>query len=227
MKKVILSLASVVLFSAIATAQTKTATKAKQAVKQVVTKQVNAAAPAAPTMPPTPPQMMGMPGTPGMPAGMPSAPGAVPNMPGAPGMAPQVNTVQAQAPQATQIPNEIETNAKFDKIEHDFGKVTEGPQATTEFTVKNIGKEPLTISNVQASCGCTVPSWTKEPIAPGATGNIKAIYNTQGRPGPFTKSLTVTTNKGNKVVTIKGLVEKAPDTSVPAPVDASPIKSIK
>jgi Protein of unknown function (DUF1573) len=228
MKKVILSLASVVLFSAIATAQTKTATKAKQAVKQVVTKQVNANVPSAPAMPPTPPAMMGMPGAPGMPPGMPAAPGAMPNMPaGAPGMPPQVNTVQAAAAQATQIPNEIETNAKFDKTEHDFGKVTEGPQATTEFSVKNIGKEPLTISNVQASCGCTVPSWTKEPIAPGATGNIKAIYNTQGRPGPFTKSLTVSTSKGTKVLTIKGLVEKAPDTSVPAPVDASPIKSIK
>ncbi len=111
---------------------------------------------------------------------------------------------------------QIDAFAKFDKTEHNFGTVPEGPQAITEFKVKNVGKEPLTINNVQASCGCTVPEWTKEPIAPGATGKIKAIYNTSGRPGGINKSLTVTTNKGTKMLTLKGLVEKAPDTSVPA-----------
>jgi hypothetical protein len=130
---------------------------------------------------------------------------------------PAVATTPAPQTTAPAAPaNEIDKFTKFDKLEHDFGKVPEGPQAITEFKVKNTGNEPLTISNVQASCGCTVPNWTKEPIAPGASGTIKAIYNTQGRPGNIYKTLTVSTNHGTKVLTLKGNVEKAPDTSVPA-----------
>jgi hypothetical protein len=158
----------------------------------------------------------------------------VPSMNGTPMSQPAIKTTTNPAtavptppvptPQTVTPPNEIDKVAKFDKTEHDFGKLVEGPQATTEFKVKNISNEPLTISNVQASCGCTVPSWTKEPIAPGATGTIKAIYNTQGRPGNFTKTLTVTTSKGTKMLNLKGNVEKAPDTSVPAPDNKSMIK---
>jgi hypothetical protein len=169
-----------------------------------------------PQMPPMPPMPQHM--QPAPPPVQGSAP-AMPGMPGAP--APQVNTMQTPTPPAPVL--NLDESAKFDKIEHDFGKVAEGPQATTEFKIKNTSKEPLTISNVQASCGCTVPSWTKEPIAPGATGIIKAIYNTQGRPGNIYKTLTVTTNKGTKQLVLKGIVEKAPDTSVPAPAGASPI----
>jgi Protein of unknown function (DUF1573) len=176
------------------------------------------APPGQPPMPPMPPMPQHMQQTP-TPPGMGQVPGANPTMPGAP--APQANTMQTPTPPAPVM--NLDESAKFDKVEHDFGKVAEGPQATTEFKVKNISKEPLTISNVQASCGCTVPSWTKEPIAPGATGIIKAIYNTQGRPGNIYKTLTVTTNKGTKQLVLKGIVEKAPDTSVPAPAGASPI----
>jgi len=79
----------------------------------------------------------------------------------------------------------------------------------------NTGKEPLIIQRVQPSCGCTTPDWTKEPIAPGKTGMVKASYGTQGRPGHFEKSLTVFSNAGTKMLTIKGTVEKAPETSVP------------
>ncbi|MFM2388195.1 MAG: hypothetical protein RL660_2952 [Bacteroidota bacterium] len=132
---------------------------------------------------------------------------------------------QPAPPQTATPATDIDKFAKFDKLEHDFGKVPEGPQATTEFKVKNISNEPLTISNVQASCGCTVPNWTKEAIPPGETGTIKAIYNTQGRPGNIYKTLTVTTNAGTKVLTLKGNVEKAPDTSVPAPAQGTMIKN--
>ena len=98
---------------------------------------------------------------------------------------------------------------------HDFGTLPEGPAADYEFVFTNTGKEPLVLDRVQASCGCTTPSYSKEPVMPGKTGTIKASYNTQGRPGPFTKSITAFTNQGTKVITIKGTVEKGPEGSVP------------
>lgn len=98
---------------------------------------------------------------------------------------------------------------------HDFGTVQEGPTADFEFSFENKGAEPIVIDRAQASCGCTTPSYSKEPVLPNKTGFIKATYNTQGRPGPFTKTITVFTNKGTKVLTIKGTVEKGPEGSVP------------
>ncbi|MCF8294133.1 MAG: DUF1573 domain-containing protein [Chitinophagaceae bacterium] len=104
---------------------------------------------------------------------------------------------------------------KFKNEEHSFGNVPEGPSVSYDFEFTNISKEPIVLSNVQASCGCTTPTWPKEPIAPGKTSKITATYNTQGRPGPFTKTITVTSNVGSKVLKISGTVEKAPESSVP------------
>lgn len=98
---------------------------------------------------------------------------------------------------------------------HDFGTIPEGPAAEHEFEFVNKGKEPIIISNVSASCGCTTPSYSKDPVLPGKKGTIKASYNTQGRVAPFTKTITITSNIGVKVLTIKGEVEKAPSGSVP------------
>lgn len=106
-------------------------------------------------------------------------------------------------------------NIAFKSDNHDFGTVDEGAPAEYVFQVKNTGKEPLIIERVQASCGCTTPDWTKDPIAPGKSGMVKAAYGTQGRPGHFEKTLTVFSNAGTKVLTIKGDVTKAPETSVP------------
>lgn len=106
-------------------------------------------------------------------------------------------------------------NLAFKSDQHDFGTVAEGPNAEHEFTFTNTGKEPIIINQVQASCGCTTPTWSKEPVLPGQKGSIKAVYSTQGRPGSFTKTVTVTSNAGVKVLTIKGNVEKAPESSVP------------
>ncbi|ARS34734.1 hypothetical protein CA264_04355 [Pontibacter actiniarum] len=97
----------------------------------------------------------------------------------------------------------------FEKETHDFGTVAEGTQATYVFRVKNVGKDPVVIPAVQASCGCTTPTWTKEPILPGKIGMIKAVYNTTGRPGPFHKSITVSSNNSEEpthVLYIKGEV---------------------
>lgn len=118
------------------------------------------------------------------------------------------------APAATT--QNADLNMKFANEEHSFGNIPEGPSVSYDFEFKNISKEPIVLSNVQASCGCTTPTWPKEPIAPGKSGKITATYNTQGRPGPFTKTITVSSNVGSKVLKITGTVEKAPESSVPA-----------
>jgi hypothetical protein len=75
-----------------------------------------------------------------------------------------------------------------------FGTVTDGEKVMITFHFKNTGTKPLVISNVQASCGCTVPSKPEEPIAPGAEGKITAEFNSAGRVGKATKNVTVTAN---------------------------------
>lgn len=103
---------------------------------------------------------------------------------------------------------------KFKEEIHDFGTVPQGKPVTTEFSFKNTGKEPITLNNVHASCGCTTPEWTKEPILPGKSGTVKATYNAAAA-APFSKTITVTSNVGTKVLTIKGVVEAAPSSSAP------------
>jgi hypothetical protein len=78
--------------------------------------------------------------------------------------------------------------------EHDFGNIQEGVQAEYVFAFKNTGNAPIVISDVRASCGCTTPEWTREPIMPGETGSIKAVYNSANRPGTFFKTITITSN---------------------------------
>jgi hypothetical protein len=78
---------------------------------------------------------------------------------------------------------------------HDFGEVLEqkGP-VVHEFVFTNNGSRPITILSVQASCGCTTPGWTQEPVLPGKSGYIKASFDPKGRPGYFNKTLTVMTD---------------------------------
>lgn len=83
---------------------------------------------------------------------------------------------------------------KFKAEKHDFGKIVEGTQASYSFEFTNTGKTPVVISNVQPSCGCTTPEWTREPIMPGKTGKVTASYNSAGRPGNFNKTITVVNN---------------------------------
>ncbi|CAH0996558.1 hypothetical protein EMA8858_02690 [Emticicia aquatica] len=107
---------------------------------------------------------------------------------------------------------------KFNKEVHEFGKITEGPLATYNFEVTNTGTAPVVISNAMASCGCTTPEWSKDAIMPGGKSVIKVGYNTSGRPGAFTKTITVTSNAENATVilTIKGEVTSAPAPAAPA-----------
>lgn len=91
----------------------------------------------------------------------------------------------------------------------DYGTIEQGSDPYRMFTFVNQGTEPLIISNARGSCGCTVPTYPKEPIMPGETAEIKVRYDTN-RVGPFTKRVTLTTNEGEntRVLTIKGVVEK-------------------
>lgn len=98
---------------------------------------------------------------------------------------------------------------KVSKGEHDFGKFKEeAGKQTFDFTVMNTGNQPLVIQNIVASCGCTTPEWTKNPIPPKGTGKITAIYDPANRPGPFNKTLSVYTNSKPEitVLVIKGEV---------------------
>jgi hypothetical protein len=96
----------------------------------------------------------------------------------------------------------------FTKVNHDFATVAEGTQASYDFEFTNTGKAPVIISNVSASCGCTTPFWTKDPVLPGKKGKITASYNSAGRPGVFNKSITVVSNAepSTHILTIKGTV---------------------
>ena len=101
------------------------------------------------------------------------------------------------------------------ETEYDFGKIPQGKPVTHVFTFTNTGNIPVKLDNVQASCGCTTPEWSKDEVAPGATSKITVGYNAAAD-GPFTKFITITYNGTlNKQVTIKGEVWKTPTTSAP------------
>lgn len=92
---------------------------------------------------------------------------------------------------------------KFDKTSHNYGKFTEDKPQTCVFKFTNTGNEPLVIHQAFASCGCTVPSFTKEPIAPGKTGELKVVYNGKGKlPGRFKKTVSVRSNASNSLVRV-------------------------
>lgn len=102
-----------------------------------------------------------------------------------------------------------ETTMQLSSKEHDFGTFKEeAGRQTYDFVVTNTGSNPLVIQNVVASCGCTTPEWTRQPIPSGGKGKVTAIYDPAGRPGPFNKTLSVYTNSKPQVsvLVIKGEV---------------------
>ena len=123
----------------------------------------------------------------------------------------------------------VATDAKADvlqlkEISHDFGKIPQGRPVTYVFEIVNTGTEPLRLENVQASCGCTTPEWTKDAIAPGATSQIKVGYNAHAE-GKFIKNVTVFYgDKKNKIITISGEVYKTATASAP---ENSSIQTLK
>lgn len=95
---------------------------------------------------------------------------------------------------------------KFEKETHDFGKIPLTKPVSVDFKFTNIGDQPLIITKVETTCGCTVPTYTKTPLKKGESGVITVTYTPAGSPLPFSKSITVTSNAKTttKVLYIKG-----------------------
>lgn len=101
--------------------------------------------------------------------------------------------------------------AKFDTMEYDFGNIKQGDKVEHVFKVANEGTADLVISEAKPSCGCTVPEYTKTPIKPGASGEIKVIFDSTGKSGQQEKSVTVSLNteKATEVLKFKANIEAA------------------
>ena len=112
------------------------------------------------------------------------------------------NAATAVAPKSTNGPKMV-----FEKTDVDYGEIKKGGDRVRRATFVNKGNEPLIIKNARGSCGCTVPTWPKEPIMPGQKSAIKVHYDTN-RLGSFTKTVTVVSNAANNtdVLQIKGNV---------------------
>jgi hypothetical protein len=112
------------------------------------------------------------------------------------------------------------TSIAFDEEVFDYGDIMEGEKVTHVYNFTNTGEEPLIISNAKGSCGCTVPDWPREPIAPGKKGEIKVVFDSKGKGkvggNPQSKRVTITANTdpANTYLTIKGSVkrEEAPNS---------------
>ncbi|MBP7849873.1 MAG: DUF1573 domain-containing protein [Lentimicrobiaceae bacterium] len=125
----------------------------------------------------------------------------------------------AQAPvQQAENPNAPEIT--FKSTVYDYGTVYKDGDGNCEFQFTNTGKEPLVLSNVRSSCGCTVPEWTREPILPGKSGTIKVRYDTR-RLGAINKHVTVLSNAKNSsvVLRIAGNVVDPPAEAAPQKTD--------
>lgn len=111
------------------------------------------------------------------------------------------------APEAQKVQTTSQTSVVFEKTTHDYGTIAQGGNGDCEFKFTNTGKTPLILSNVTASCGCTVPDWPRGPIAPGTSSSIKVKYNT-AIAGSFNKSITVNSNAATNpiVLQVKGNV---------------------
>jgi hypothetical protein len=105
---------------------------------------------------------------------------------------------------------------KFDKLVHDYGTIYQNADGKSEFTFTNTGDEPLVLSSVRSSCGCTIPSWPKEPIFPGKSGVIIVTYDTK-RVGTINKQITVLSNatESQIILNIKGNILQKPDEVFP------------
>lgn len=111
----------------------------------------------------------------------------------------------------------------FEKLTHDFGTIWDGVPVEYNFEFTNKGQAPLILNNVQPSCGCTAPSWPREPIMPGQKAKIIVVYSAGSLRSAFTKTITVTSNASNNnvVLTIKGVVKDKPRDPV-SPVKTQP-----
>ncbi|MDY8136418.1 DUF1573 domain-containing protein [Aquimarina sp. 2201CG5-10] len=109
----------------------------------------------------------------------------------------------------------------FTETNHDFGTINEGDVVEHTFTFTNTGKAPLVIISAKGSCGCTVPKWPKDPIAPGASGEFLVVFNSNGKPNLQNKQVTITANteSGREILKVKAMVApKVKPTQNGAPI---------
>src|SRR5947207_1955198 len=97
-------------------------------------------------------------------------------------------------PTLTNVENPNQASFKFNEEEYTFNKIKQGDVVNHDYEFTNTGKEPLVISSASGSCGCTVPTWPKDPIAPGAKGVIKVTFNSAGKMGMQDKTVTLQSN---------------------------------
>lgn len=118
---------------------------------------------------------------------------------------------------AAEVPTGPTTTIEFEESEFDFGTIDEGEKVSHTYKFTNTGNEPLIIKDAKGSCGCTVPSWPKDPIAPGGTGEMLVEFNSKGKSGSQNKRVTITanTNPGQTFINIKGQVNKAETAAKP------------
>ncbi len=124
---------------------------------------------------------------------------------------PHIATPEEVFPTDHIVPKAPPTTIDFaGKQRFEFGTIKEGEKITHDFEFKNTGKNPLTITNCKAACGCTVPEWEKTPIMPGETSKIHVIFNSEGKVGQQIKAVTVTANTEPQqtIITMSGMVEK-------------------
>ncbi len=132
----------------------------------------------------------------------------------------------AAAAAESQVPTGPTTTVQYEHTDYDFGSVKEGEKVRHSYKFKNTGKEPLIISSAKGSCGCTVPKWPSEPIAPGATAQIDVEFDSKGKPGKQTKRVTVLANTvpAQTFLNITGNVEKDPNSPSTTTQPAQPVK---
>ncbi|MDN3687866.1 DUF1573 domain-containing protein [Cyclobacterium jeungdonense] len=113
----------------------------------------------------------------------------------------------------------------FEEEVFDFGTIQEGEVVEHLFTFENSGQAPLVISNIQASCGCTSPEWTKTPIKPGEEGFVKVVFNSTGKSGVQSPTVTIQANTSPNVtrLRLKGSVNRKTASASPGP-SAGPVK---
>ncbi len=118
----------------------------------------------------------------------------------------------AKSKNKVSIPKGPKTEVEVLEATYDFGVITQGEKAQTVYKIKNVGKHPLVITKAKGSCGCTVPKWPKEAIAPGEIAEIDVVFNSRGKRGKQNKRITITANTEpvSTILTIKGEV-KMPD----------------
>jgi hypothetical protein len=92
---------------------------------------------------------------------------------------------------------------QFSEIEHDFGTIEEGKVITHNFKFVNMGESPLVISDIQASCGCTSPDWTKTPVKPGEEGYVKVVFNSAAKVGVQSPTVSITANTSPSVTRLR------------------------